>query len=259
MYCAVSCDAVRGQDKITDVITRYAHGKLPAHPTFPASSHGSAPLKWSRDCPLPRVICINMMMPHTTGVVPMMKDAGCSFVGFFHITPETMREAFSENPSPAVRLFMDFWKGPAGAPDGPHTDPSRSLFARVDKRLKKDQQAGLFKIIAQCMNPADVNVPNVLHTYNGKPCLITKCGYVIKDPHLEWLEIGIDVRGFNLLARKMLCTLRHLLPRTKIHYGFLIQGVEDDDLPEAIVCDMFVHGCDMMRDPMELEATAPPK
>mmetsp|Transcript_59936 Transcript_59936/g.167946 ORF Transcript_59936/g.167946 Transcript_59936/m.167946 type:complete len:429 (-) Transcript_59936:140-1426(-) len=256
MYVAVSCDAVRGQDKITDVVTKYAHGRLPPPPSCSESSQGAAPMEWTRDCPLPRVICINMMMPHTTGVVPMVKDAGCSFVGYFHIKPDTIREARSEKPSPAVRLFMDFWQGPAGAPDGPLTDPNRSLFARVDKKVKKDQQSGLFKVIAQCLNPSDVNVPAMLHAYNGKPCLITKCGYIIKDPNLEWLEIGIDVRGFNLLARKMLCSLRHLLPRTKIHYGFLIQGVEDEDLPEGIVCDMYVHGCDMMNDPKLLDAPA---
>eukprot|EP00429_Kryptoperidinium_foliaceum_P059252 CAMPEP_0176077966 /NCGR_PEP_ID=MMETSP0120_2-20121206/38988_1 /TAXON_ID=160619 /ORGANISM="Kryptoperidinium foliaceum, Strain CCMP 1326" /LENGTH=248 /DNA_ID=CAMNT_0017411709 /DNA_START=15 /DNA_END=762 /DNA_ORIENTATION=- len=196
-----------------------------------------------------------MMMPYTTGVMPMGKDAGCSFVGFFHITQETIREAQKENPRPGVRLFKEFWQGPAGAPDGPATDPNRSLFARLGAKVKKDQQRGLFKVIAHCLNPEDVNVPNMLHAYNGKPCLITKCGYIVKDPQMEWLEIGIDVRGFNLLARKMLCSLRHLLPRTKIHYGFLIQGVEDEDLPEGILCDMYVHGCDMMRDPMQLDET----
>jgi len=255
MYTAVSCDAIRGKEKLTDIIMKHAHGRLPPPPSVSESSQGKAPLEWTKNCNLPRVICINMMMPYTTGVNPMARDAGCSFVGFFHITQETIREAQKENPRPGVRLFKEFWQGPAGAPDGPATDPNRSLFARLGAKVKKDQQRGLFKVIAHCLNPEDVNVPNMLHAYNGKPCLITKCGYIVKDPQMEWLEIGIDVRGFNLLARKMLCSLRHLLPRTKIHYGFLIQGVEDEDLPEGILCDMYVHGCDMMRDPMQLDET----
>mmetsp|Transcript_108591 Transcript_108591/g.312855 ORF Transcript_108591/g.312855 Transcript_108591/m.312855 type:complete len:453 (+) Transcript_108591:102-1460(+) len=258
MYQAISCDAIRGSEKLTDIIMGHCHGKLPPAPKFPESDKGGGPQpEWTTDCPLPRVICINLMLPYTAGIVPMRKDAGCSFVGFFHITAETVKAALSAEPPPAVRLFKEFWQGPAGAPGGPADSPDRSLFARVNPKQKKDQQRGLFKCIAHCLNPQDVKVPEMFHTYNGKPCLITKCGYIVKDPNLEWMEIGIDVRGFNILARKMLTSFRQLLPRTKIHYGFLIQGVDDEDMPEGILCDMFVHGCNMMEDPVLVDDDQP--
>jgi len=258
MYQAISCDAIRASEKLTDIVTKHCHGKLPHAPKFPESDRGGGlPMEWTKDCPLPRVICINLMLPYTTGLVPMRKDAGCSFVGFFHITPETIQAASSPEAPPAVRLFREFWQGPAGTPDSPIDNPDRSLFARVDPKKKKDQQRGLFKCIAHCLNPQDLRVPEMFHTYNGKPCLITKCGYIVKDPNLEWMEIGVDVRGFNMLARKMLTAFRQLLPRTKIHYGFLIQGVDDDDMPEGILCDMFVHGCNMMDDPVCVDGDKP--
>jgi len=99
-----------------------------------------------------------------------------------------------------------------------------------------------------------VKVPENFRSYNGKPCLITKCGYIVKDPGGEWLEIGIDVRGFNLLARTALAKLRNNLPLTRIHYGFLIQGVEDEELPEALLCDMHMYGINLIDDPVSINA-----
>jgi len=82
---------------------------------------------------------------------------------------------------------------------------------------------------------------------------MANCASVVKDPQGEWIEIGIDVRGFNALARKMMCKLRHLLPRAKVHCGFMIQGVEDTELPEGLLGEVFLHGVDMMEDPLNLD------
>jgi len=260
MYHALSCDAIKDMGKVENIIGGIMKGKLPKQPSNCGESEcaGGNALQWSKDCPLPRVICINMMLPFSAGLFGGRGDGGCSFVGLFHITPETIKAMKSPSPPPAVRLFKDFWDGPAGHPASDQKDPDRCLIKRVNTKVKKDQQAGLFKAIAHCVNPEDVNVPDMFHTYNGKPCLITKCGYVIKDPNHEWLEIGIDVRGFNILARKMLCSFRQCLPQTKIHYGFLVQGIEDEDMPEALLCDMYVHGINMLVDPVSISGEGPP-
>ena len=53
-----------------------------------------------------------------------------------------------------------------------------------------------------------------------------------------------------------LCSYRDMIPRTKIHFGrealseprgphgrgFLVQGIEDDELPEGLLCDVCL-GC----------------
>merc|ERR1719188_2737367 len=110
LYEAISCDAIRHEERITDIIPNLAHGKLPAAPPLSESDRGGGhALQWTKGCPLPRVICINMMLPYTTGVVPMRKDGGCSFVGFFHIRPETIKAVSSPNPPACVRLFKDFF------------------------------------------------------------------------------------------------------------------------------------------------------
>lgn len=254
MYETLSCDAIRSSVRIENVIGGYVK-ELPSPPDNYGESDrgGGRALQWTPDCPLPRVICINMMLPYETGLNPFKKDPGCSFIGFFHIKPETIHALRTKDSPPSIKLLQDFCSGPAGQPNSSSGDPNRSLFSRVQKRKKKDQQAGLFKAIAQCLNPSDVHVPDMFHTYNGKPVLIAKCGYIVKDPLGEWLEIGVDVRGFNVLARKMLCSFRGVLPRTKIHYGFLVQGVEDDELPEGLLCDMFMHGINITDDPVWVE------
>lgn len=250
MYSVLTCDAIKGENRIEDVIGRLVP-HLPAAPaSFVESDRGAGPpLSWVPECGLPRVICINLMLPYETGLVPFRHDPGCSFVAFFHIKPETLHAAVSDQPPPAIRLLKEFCAGPAGYPGGPVTNPDRCLHSRLDTSKKKDMQSGIFKCTAQCLNPRDVNVPDFLHSYNGKPALITKSGYIIKDPSGEWLEIGIDVRGFNILARKMLCSLRGLLPQTRIHYGFMVQGFEDEDLPEGLICDMHVYGTNIIDDP----------
>mmetsp|Transcript_45397 Transcript_45397/g.119939 ORF Transcript_45397/g.119939 Transcript_45397/m.119939 type:complete len:466 (-) Transcript_45397:82-1479(-) len=260
MYGAVCCDAIKANAKVENIIGRHIDPqRLPSMNSAASGGDcsGGNSLQWSSGCPLPRIICINLMMPYEAGILPFRKDGGCSFVGVFEIKPETIKACMGKDMPPHIRLFKDFFEGSAGVPGGSRSDPNRCLVARVDKKKKKDQQSGLFKAVAKCVNPGDVSVPECFNTYNGKPCLITKCGYVIKDPAGEWLEIGIDVRGFNVLARKMLVSCRNMLPRTKIHYGFMIQGVEDEELPEALLCDMYVHGIDMMANPWTVDDDVP--
>mmetsp|Transcript_6872 Transcript_6872/g.25664 ORF Transcript_6872/g.25664 Transcript_6872/m.25664 type:complete len:300 (+) Transcript_6872:132-1031(+) len=126
MYHALTCDAVRSKFKIQNVIADYMKGHLPDQPQDCAESErgGGSALPWTRDCPLPRVICVNMMLPYTTGTFGST-DAGCSFVGLFHITPETIKGIKSSSPPACLRLFKEFWEGPAGLPGGDNQDPNR--------------------------------------------------------------------------------------------------------------------------------------
>eukprot|EP00415_Alexandrium_ostenfeldii_P001878 UN1878 len=95
---------------------------------------------------------------------------------------------------------------------------------------------------------------STVRKFNGKPCLITKSGTVFKDPAGEWLEVDIDIRRFCKLARTMLISLRELLPRSSVHCGFTIQGCDEEELPEGIVIDMWLHNVNLVDDPLSIEA-----
>mmetsp|Transcript_157427 Transcript_157427/g.279244 ORF Transcript_157427/g.279244 Transcript_157427/m.279244 type:complete len:444 (+) Transcript_157427:58-1389(+) len=243
MYECVSCDAVSSSEKIEDVV-----GKLVEVRALPKRSE----VAWSEDCPLPRVLCINLMLPYSTS----SSDPGCSYIAFFHIKPETLEALKADDDCNCLRMFKNFCLHPAG--EASVLDhPERSLKLRRDKEPhhRVNDVSGVFKAIAYCENAEELSLnfalKRMVNSYNGKPTVITKSGYVVKarpgvGPPGEWMEIGIDVRGFNLLARRTLCSYRDShLPLAAIHFGFMIQAVQDEDLPEGLIADMHVFGIDM--------------
>jgi len=252
LYDAIYCDALKADTKITDIMGRIVSLSDLPNPDRSEGDRSGGQLDWKKELGVPRILCINLMLPYQTGILGRgRKDEGCSFVGIFQISPKSLVAASNGKMSASLKLWQQFCAGPCGAP-GETGSKDRSLAARVAKGIKKDRQSGLFKAVAKCVNPGDVHVPDLFHTYNGKPCLITNCGYIVKDPDGEWLEVGIDVRGFNALARSMLCKFRGRLPVCQIHYGFCIQAVEDDEMPEGLLCDMYVCGVDMINDPVPI-------
>jgi len=252
MYKALGCYALTGEQKIEDILERLI--RLEDLPSWSETGEGGS-AEWTVECPIPRIICINLMLPFEAQLNPFwtVPDPGASFVAFFHITPETLRAATGDELPPAMKLLIDFCNGPAGEPGGPKEDPSRSLAARLHGSKDKDLQSGIFKANAKCLNPDVLSVPQVLHDYNGKPCLITKSGYVVKDPGNEWIELGIDVRCFNMVVRKLLCSYRDTIPQTILHFAFLVQATEDDELPEQILCDMYISGVNIVKDPTVID------
>mmetsp|Transcript_75758 Transcript_75758/g.134101 ORF Transcript_75758/g.134101 Transcript_75758/m.134101 type:complete len:454 (-) Transcript_75758:100-1461(-) len=248
MYECLSCDAIRSTEKIQEIIGK--HVKLCDLPTL--SMHQ----EWSEECPLPRILCLNVMLPYTKGKT----DPGCSYVAIFHIKPEVLTELQQDglNRYNCVRMFAEFCKSLAGAPsvlDHPH----RSLQTRRDQQATRRVNfvTGACKATAYVENVSELSLSRflsgVVGRFNGKPTVITKSGYVVKanpdiGPPGEWMEIGIDVREFNGWALKSLYSYRDsLIPSAAIHFGIMIQAVHDEDLPEGLVCDMHVFGIDISK------------
>eukprot|EP00747_Dinoflagellata_sp_TGD_P168881 gnl/TRDRNA2_/TRDRNA2_196341_c0_seq1.p1 gnl/TRDRNA2_/TRDRNA2_196341_c0~~gnl/TRDRNA2_/TRDRNA2_196341_c0_seq1.p1 ORF type:complete len:438 (-),score=81.81 gnl/TRDRNA2_/TRDRNA2_196341_c0_seq1:116-1429(-) len=246
LYDCISMDMVTADCKVEDILGRLIE--------VPEANEAST---WKPGCPLPRVLCINVCLPYKAG--PKLfgdhprNDHGASFIGIFTIKAQTLEWLESKDAPACVRLFEKFCSGPCGKPGGPRDDPKRNLNYRRDPNIVPNKHAGLFKALAFCLNPDEVGAPKFMRPYNGKPALITKSGYVVKHPSGEWLEMGIDVRRFSPLARSMLVSFRRLLPKCSIHFGFLIQGVSEDELPEGLICDVVVHNVDMVDDPMLIE------
>mmetsp|Transcript_80882 Transcript_80882/g.252293 ORF Transcript_80882/g.252293 Transcript_80882/m.252293 type:complete len:393 (-) Transcript_80882:100-1278(-) len=240
LYECMSVDVVRSGCKVSEVL-----GRLVPVPSS-QSTQRNGELGWWPGCPLPRVLCVVAQLPEQVGPVfgeHPAEDAGVSIVTIFRIKPETIRVLRSCRWPADLRMFVDFVK--AGKTDLP-TDRGGS------------KTSGLMKAVAAVGNLEEVGVPKLLlptvRKYSGKPCLITKSGTVFKDPSGEWLEIDIDLRRFCRLARTMLVSLRDLLPRSSVHCGFTIQGCDDDELPEGIVCDMWLHNINLKDDPRQIEA-----
>jgi len=189
-YDCLTIDAIKAGVKLDEVIGNVVDAVPP-----PANDSG-----WTRGCPLPRVICINILLPYFNPKNPWAKDdGGCSFVGFFEITAETIKSLEGGNAPPCVHAFQKFCEGPAGKPGGPLDDPNRCLARRRNPQKTQDRDSGLFKVIGWCENTVELCLPEYLRQFNGKSFAITDSGYVIKDPEGEWLELGFDVRKLRTL------------------------------------------------------------
>jgi len=242
LYECISMDFVRARCKIEDILERLVAVPDKGVTTVSAGDQGGGgTLRWSAGCPLPRIICVNLMLPYEAG--PKLfgehpaSDHGASCVAIFAVRPETLRllQAPESAQPPCVKLFKEFVAGPCGSPGGRRDHP------------------GLFKAIAQADNLESLGLPIFLHKFNGKPALISKSGYVVKAPSGEWLELGADMRLFSPLARDALVRFRELVPKASLHFGFLIQGVEAEELPEGLLGDVRVHYLDLLRGPVLID------
>jgi len=148
-----------------------------------------------------------------------------------------------------LKLFREFVAGPCGSPGGDREDPDRALASRRNPKINLGDHPCLLKALAFADNLDSIRLPQFLHKFNGKPVLISKSGYVVKAHTSEWLELGADVRHFSPMARDMLVRFRELIPKASLHFGFLIQGVADDELPEGLLGDVHVHYLSLLHGP----------
>lgn len=243
MYECVSCDAITSDSPITDIMGRLV--KIRHVPKMPSA------IAWTDACPLPRVICMNVMLPYTG----KSDDPGCSYVCLYHIRPEVLSMLQTGNVEPSIAHFQKFCKGPAGEPSNARVETdvesTRSLSYRRNPDVNPNDDCGLVKVIGFCENVNGMGLwmhqRTLLSQFNGKPVTITKSGYIVKqkpDTPGEWLEIGVDVKGpyFNSMLRHGLVNNREALQKAESHICLTIQATEDDQLPEGLVLDVLLHG-----------------
>lgn len=240
LYECVTVDMVTSDQKVDGVLERLV--------SVPHSTSS-----WSRGCPLPRFICVNTQLPYGPGSTMRSSGSGSNVISIFQIKDETLRALCEpEKQSAGFRNFLRFCQEPMGTPDAVD-DPARSLNSRRNPKKRAMNDSGLFKAVAVAENWDAVGLPDSLRAFNGKPVLISKSGTIVKDPEGEWVEITVDLGQFALLARSSLWLFRELLPRAQLHIGFLIQGMEDDELPEGLIGDVRLHHVDMMAHPQHIQ------
>merc|ERR1719240_4042 len=89
------------------------------------------------------------------------------------------------------------------------------------------------KFIGRVENLTEVGVPSMFAGYNGKPAIITKSGYLISGP--GYLEMDVDIRQFNILARRALYQVWDCTSTAKLNLAAVIQGDHVTELPERVL------------------------
>lgn len=178
-------------------------------------------------CPLPQVIVVNFQMPFQVGYMVgehPPEDCGTSILFFFRIEPSTVEQAKNmETASAGIKLLAKYLREDHPKEEG-------------------NNISGCFKAVGFLENVDDLDIPSVVrpvvHKFNGKPVLIereTRMYGGVGSAGTELVELAVDVRGFNFVARTCLYRLREQLRFASVQVGLLIQGCKNIEMPEELL------------------------
>jgi len=185
---------------------------------------------------LPSVVVFNSIMPTEAPSIwggPEGEDC-YSTVWYCRLAAwvvEELRRPASER-STSVRLAIDYF---AKAPDS-------------------DAFAGRLKGMVAIPNMEVLGLPSAIKRMNGKPVLLSKVLSFVKTtlpdaPSVSVVEIDCDVFKFGLLARKGLSTFFPKFHLCVQNIAFVIEGREDDELPEQALFGVTMNYIDKAKVP----------
>lgn len=219
LYRCIGADVIRGEAQIRCAIAEL--GEV-------VSLDHSPP----KDLPasLPTAIVVNFQLPYEVGPVYGQHpphDTGCSVLLFFELD----RHAAQPPESRSKTLLAEYLEE-SGHP------------LREGRNVSK-----CLKVIGLIENIEDLEIPGMLlpavRKFNGKPVLIEKECRRFATAARNVVELAVDVRGFNPVARSLLRQLRGQLPKVTVNLGLTLQGCLDEELPEQLIGAVDLVGMDL--------------
>ena len=111
--------------------------------------------------------------------------------------------------------------------------------AQTDPEMQKR-----LKFIPRGDNLKDLGVPEWICKYNGKPMLIKRPGetsFLYRNLGQSMMEIGVSLHPLPYLFKKAMAYLRNThFPNMLMTFSFLIEGRDEDELPEVLLGDPFI-------------------
>ena len=106
--------------------------------------------------------------------------------------------------------------------------------AKTDPEMQKR-----LKFIPRGDNLKDLGVPSWICRYNGKPMLIKRPGetsFIFSRPGDRILEIDVNLHPLPFLFKQAMAYLKNnYFPRMIMTFAFIIEGREEDELPEVLL------------------------
>jgi hypothetical protein len=169
---------------------------------------------------LPYNLVINLMVPrYAPNLVWSAAGDGESWcvVLYCRLTEDALDLLRKNEPSPALKLWKAFVEAERQEP--------------MKKRLK---------CIVRAVNADEVGfntaTRSLINKYNGKPFLVRTTSSFYGGPH--YYEIDIDIHNFGKTARIALYSCSEVATQVTFEYCVVIQGEEDDELPEQLLCSV---------------------
>jgi hypothetical protein len=96
-----------------------------------------------------------------------------------------------------------------------------------------------FKVVPNAQNLTEIGLPSWIAKYNGKPFLIKRpgeTGFLYRHPEKSCIEFDISLHPFPYLAKQGICYMKDtFFKKVLVTFGFLIEGRNDDELPECLI------------------------
>lgn len=88
---------------------------------------------------------------------------------------------------------------------------------------------------------------HLLETYNGQP-ILTRPQHRFYQGE-GYFEIDVDAHTFNYVARKGLVSVADHICRMNVDFGLVLEGQDDDELPEQVLGCVRLCKIDVMQAP----------
>jgi len=110
------------------------------------------------------------------------------------------------------------------------------ICAPTDQEMQKR-----LKFIPRGDNLREIGVPGWICKYNGKPMLIKRPGetnFLFSHSDEKMLEIDINMHPLPFMFKQAMTYLKdHYFPKMVMTFGFVIEGRDEDELPEVLLGD----------------------
>lgn len=162
---------------------------------------------------VPPIMIVQMQLP--TDSPPLFGSVedgpGWAIVFYFKITEDTCNQLKDlSTASAAVKLFVTYCQN------------AEKDFAWRSR----------LKMIGCCSNLEELGVPGAIATYNAKPVMIKKTGSIYRGS--SYLEVNINIHKWPTYVQKCIQYMYSQSTLMYLQVGFVIEGREDEDLPETL-------------------------
>lgn len=206
LYDVVAVDVFQSRSKIKRV-----------HRYFDLSSLSYGEERSKAQLAYPEILVINVMAPLEAPALFSRKTDGKSFstILFCRISEYSKEMIRTSKETPALQLFKKF------------CDSQDSKF------LSRFKGIGRVVNVPQC--PFGRILSSVVDTYNARPFLIQHPEYLSVCKGDGWIELDVDLHSFSSLVKSAFHHMQPVLPQIMADFGFLIEGRDDDELPETVL------------------------
>ena len=220
LYRLVKCETVTFDGRVDHIAQ---------HLEVPTAS--AAAVEAGKQVRLPPLLVIQLQMPMYNPVLFGEHDGeSCSLIYYSELDP-----GVADMPPHAVAMAVRFMQG-GQEEDGQATRDRLKLIPRIMNVEEWGREAGL-----------SGTEMRLVTNYNGKPLLMRPQFHFYEDAERTYFEIDVDIHNYAYIARRAFSGYVPRLGPAVFENGFVVQGNNENELPEVLLMCARVYRVDFRR------------